>query len=100
VRVFTCLDPDSVSSIKFRGVLQSLLEKKWATPKECDQRFVLYGKFTEQFKDAFAGYKLDREKLDCFYTKLLDGSEKFKDLLLIIRKFLVLSHGLSNEATA
>jgi len=27
VRVFTCLDPDSVSSIKFRGVLQSLLEK-------------------------------------------------------------------------
>ena len=80
---------------KFRNVLNRLSEANKFN--KVDEANLEFNEFLDDLVDkeaeAFRGYDFNRSRLDEFFYGLLHANDKYKNIWVVIRKCLLLSHG-------
>ena len=103
VRSFTCLAPRNIvisrstSERRMGDLLQKLFEGNQISSLVADRSKVQFSALCSRaetdLKDVFDSYTMHRDRLDNFYTKLLDGQENFVELWSVVKFVMILSHG-------
>ena len=87
--------PESVVKM-FQHVLKTLVEEKGKTNQQADCKLAHFRKLISEAKkyhcERFATYSFTRERLDKFFSKLLEYKEEYEQLQTTKKMLLTLSH--------
>ena len=88
--------PESIVKM-FWQVLKTLVEEKWKTNQLADSELAQFRKLISETKkycyERFATYSSTQERLDRFFSKLLEKKEEYEQLWTTMKMLLTLSHG-------
>ena len=87
--------PESVVMM-FQQVLKTLVQERWKTNQQADSELAQFRKLISEVKryhyERFATYSFTQERLDKFFSKLLENKEQYEQLWTIMKILLTLSH--------
>ena len=89
-------EPESVDKM-FQQVLKTLVEEELKTNQQADSELDQFRKLISEAKkyhyERFATYCFTQERLDKFFSKLLENKEEYEQLWMTMKMLLTLSHG-------
>ena len=83
--------------LKCFSKFKKLVEEKWKTNQHADSELARFRKLISEAKnyhyERFALYSFIQERLDKFFSKLLENKEEYEQLWTTMKVLLTLSHG-------
>ena len=77
--------------------MKTLVEEKWKTNQQADSELFQFRKLISEAKkyhyERFVTYSFTQERLDKFFSKLLENKEEYEQLWTTIKMLLTLSNG-------